>query len=648
VKATWRRRLVIGAIAMLTVVGSVVVSSGHDAWAEAQLGTTIPVGSLPEGIAVNPATNRIYVANRGSASVSVIDGATNKIAAKPIDVGPLPTGIAVNPVTNRIYVTLDGNNAVAVIDGETNAVIGSRISVGKNPESIDVNPMTNRVYVANSGDNNVTVIDGATNAVVGLPVPVGSGPFGVAVNLMTNRVYVVNGSPGADKGSVSVIDGSNNAVIGPPIEVGKDPFSIAVNPAINRIYVANGVADSLSEIDGAANTIIGTIFPIPGGIGNVAVNPANGRVYVVSLQGHSVTVIDGVTNAVIGTPISVGNAAEGVGFNPVTGRIYVGTQDDSVVSVIGVPFSVTSSTTSPGKAITATWSSLFGSDGRDFVGFFESGAPNTAPLTKSFTTGQATGGSGLADGSIGLAIPSGLVAGRAYEVRLVSGLSGGTLAQVAIVPPQSVAAPVGANDAYTVAENGLLNVPAPGVLANDTDADSPSLQATLETAPTHGTFSLQPSGAFTYKPNENFTGTDRFTYRATDQTNLSAPVTVTITVTPTGADPVVACTPRPPVKVTQAVSGGKLSVHIQATSLSAQQPNTLHALHFGTLQNGNVTLNGQPIASGQTFTVPPGSNAIDFAVERATRGQATTVPLTIVDGCGEWPTFVGGGTDAGF
>jgi hypothetical protein len=38
----------------------------------------------------------------------------------------------------------------------------------------------------------------------------------------------------------------------------------------------------------------------------------------------------------------------------------------------------------------------------------------------------------------------------------------------------------------------------------------------------------------------------------------------------------------------------------------------------------------------------------DFTVERATPGQPTTIPFTVLDGCGEWPTFVGGGANAGF
>jgi len=82
--------------------------------------------------------------------------------------------------------------------------------------------------------------------------------------------------------------------------------------------------------------------------------------------------------------------------------------------------------------------------------------------------------------------------------------------------------------------------------------------------------------------------------------------------------------------------------------MNDQRNNPLQRIAFGALQNAKVTLGGQPMTSGQTYVVPPATVSVDFAVERATPGQATTVPLTIVDRCGSWQTFVGGGTGAGF
>ena len=69
-------------------------------------------------MAVNPVTNKIYVANYGSANVTVIDGATNTTTT--VAAGTTPCAVAVNPVTNKIYVANHGSDNVTVIDGATN------------------------------------------------------------------------------------------------------------------------------------------------------------------------------------------------------------------------------------------------------------------------------------------------------------------------------------------------------------------------------------------------------------------------------------------------------------------------------------------------------------------------------------------------
>ena len=65
--------------------------------------TTIPVGNSPTGVGVNQLTNRIYVANNGDSTVSVVDGNTNTVVAT-IPVADHPVGVAVNPTTNLVYV----------------------------------------------------------------------------------------------------------------------------------------------------------------------------------------------------------------------------------------------------------------------------------------------------------------------------------------------------------------------------------------------------------------------------------------------------------------------------------------------------------------------------------------------------------------
>ena len=41
-----------------------------------------------------------------------------------------------------------------------------------------------------------------------------------------------------------------------------------------------------------------------------------------------------------------------------------------------------------------------------------------------------------------------------------------------------------------------------------------------------------------------------------------------------------------------------------------------------------------------------GASSLIFTVTRTMAGQAVQVPFVVVDGCGDWPSFAGGGPNA--
>ncbi len=94
-------------------------------------------------------------------------------------------------------------------------------------------------------------------------------------------------------------------------------------------------------------------------------------------------------------------------------------------------------------------------------------------------------------------------------------------------------APVAVEDDYTTDEDTVLTVlVADGVLDNDSDLDGDVLTAVLVSDVSNGTLALAGDGSFVYTPNENYFGTDSFTYKASDGILESSIVTVTITITP--------------------------------------------------------------------------------------------------------------------
>jgi hypothetical protein len=79
-------------------------------------------------------------------------------------------------------------------------------------------------------------------------------------------------------------------------------------------------------------------------------------------------------------------------------------------------------------------------------------------------------------------------------------------------------ATIALDDYYETNEDTVLNVPAMGLLGNDVIESmgpiSVDISPSFAPTPANGTVTnLNPDGSFTYTPNENFHGTDTFTYR---------------------------------------------------------------------------------------------------------------------------------------
>lgn len=302
---------------------------------------TIPNAGVARAVAVNPVTNKIFVASCNVhleplsvvSSITVIDGATNSATSLA---GGCPAAVAVNTVTNKIY--FPGG----VIDGATNSVTplpggGQLIDVS----AVAVNPVTNKIYVGGQ-NGNVTVIDGATNSATTVTDPNANGlnSSSIAVNPVTNKIYVANNSIGVpfstNQGNVTVIDGATNAITTVTDPNAFTPVAVAVNPITNKIYVANegdypgSNHGNVTLIDGATNSITtltdsNALAPV-----GVAVNQTTNKIYVANANDSTVTgnggvtVIDGPTNSL--SFVSAGpnsHIVHAVALDSMTNTIYV-------------------------------------------------------------------------------------------------------------------------------------------------------------------------------------------------------------------------------------------------------------------------------------------------------------------------------------
>jgi YVTN family beta-propeller protein len=318
----------------------------------------------------------VYVTNEASNNVSVINRQSEEIAATVL-VGKNPRGIATSQgkVRPRVFVANSGSNSVSVIDPTINKVeIEIPLRFGRQPEGIaafNVAPGKELVFVANYGSNNVSVIDRETHQEVD-KINVGEGPIAVAVDppaesLAPTRflsfedlnalkayrakffnVYVAN----KNSKDVSII--RMDAANGTPDEVIRvgaqwGPISLTVDPQRAKVYVADYYYDNLSVIDlmqvikgnvaGAVSEIIGVgtyivgVIPEPELDRMYLLKESTGEILIIRPFSEAFSSQRTTTSPVIGT-IPVGNYPRSFILDPEGRKLYVVNRGSDNVSVV--------------------------------------------------------------------------------------------------------------------------------------------------------------------------------------------------------------------------------------------------------------------------------------------------------------------------
>jgi YVTN family beta-propeller protein len=219
------------------------------------------------GVAVNSVTHTIFGVNptgyRYNGTVSIIDGSNNRVVGL-VGVGANPFPIAVNAATNMVYVANSYDSTVSVIDDSANppAVVAT-IHVGSTPFGIAVNSATNTIYSAGYYGQDTTVIDGASNSVT---ATIGGAQFpaGIAIDEATNTVYAMS----QNSGQIQVINGQDNTVSSTvsACNTGWCLGGIAFNSTNHTVYATNIAGNSVSVLSASAAPTISNL-PSSGNIG---------------------------------------------------------------------------------------------------------------------------------------------------------------------------------------------------------------------------------------------------------------------------------------------------------------------------------------------------------------------------------------------
>jgi len=227
---------------------TVINTCGNQRVASVPLGTN----QEPEGIGVVGATNAVYVANSGADTVAIIDGATLTVGPR-LPTGPRPGQIAVDPATQRVFVTVRGNvpatvGALLVIDDHTRSVVQTisleSIDAAAEPAGLSVNPLTHEVFVSLRGGRLVAV-DGQSLEIARVVAPPEAvGLDAVAVNPASNHVFVSSST-----GNRVFVFDADEARWVTTVAVGEGwPRGIAANTLTGQVMVSNPSDDTVTVI----------------------------------------------------------------------------------------------------------------------------------------------------------------------------------------------------------------------------------------------------------------------------------------------------------------------------------------------------------------------------------------------------------------
>jgi len=267
----------------------------------------VTVGAAPVALDADTSTGRVYVANAGDGTVSILDGGSDAVLAT-VPVGPRPYSIAVNSRTGKAYITHTFSDKTSVLDGRTHAV--TQLATGS-IDQLAVDPEENVEYLLAYEGGNLTLLEGAQHAM--RKAAAGKHAWGMTLNEATHTLYVAR----LGTGDVIALQGGRSAIL----KAGRTPCAVAVNPRTNMLYVANYAGGDVTVIDAAAGRTVATA-PVGEHPQALAVDAQRNLVYVANTFSNTVTVIDGATRKAVAT-LAAGKAPYALAVAPGSAHLYV-------------------------------------------------------------------------------------------------------------------------------------------------------------------------------------------------------------------------------------------------------------------------------------------------------------------------------------
>ena len=308
----------------------------------------------PPASAHEDISHYLFVPNRASADVAVIDARTDAIVAR-IDVGNVPHQVAISDSLGKLVASNTHDNTISIVDLGT-MTVEATVTLDVEPEHMQVSPGGNVIAVGNIGAGTISLVSLTENRetarVEGLfePHNLTFSPDGTLLyvaNLGANHVSVIDVAAGAVVNEIRIADPAAFAALSGGGEF-QGIINVTATPDGRLGFAAHGEGDTMAVIDLRTQKIVKNIA-----LGDEpwrAFSTADGRYMLVPNNGdRTISVISVAELKVVAT---LPGAADMTGINTgwfETTAFVISRGDKKVVVIDLIEMAVTGEIALPGS-----------------------------------------------------------------------------------------------------------------------------------------------------------------------------------------------------------------------------------------------------------------------------------------------------------
>lgn len=243
-----------------------------------------PLDGKPEGMALDEAGHRLFVALAAKDAIAVIDTLSGDLIGRiPLQLGDRPSRLALTENANLLVCVNSGSDSVSFLDPHSLVEL-DRVRVGYHPDWVTLDAGDQRAFIYNRRSDSISVLDLDDHRLQST-VPTDSEPFRGVLNGDGSRLYVIyRNSP-----YLNVLNPQTLAVLSRQV-LGIGADSLLVDSRTDLIYLGWENQSHVDIIDPFSLQAMDSIDTV-GGTVDMGIDDAENRLLVAS-QAGSVTGID--------------------------------------------------------------------------------------------------------------------------------------------------------------------------------------------------------------------------------------------------------------------------------------------------------------------------------------------------------------------